>query len=117
MNTETIPVQIQLLLDSIDPDDRVLQEYVKYVVPNLINHCATISAKGGRAFLEYCRQHDYKGYHDKPDQSMVAHILNGIFPVMRIVRELEKRNLQKLSEIGKKASEKEIASVIEQKQP
>lgn len=102
MNPETIPVQIQLLLDSIDPDDRVLQEYVRCVVPNLIDHCATMSAKGGKAFLEHCRQHGYTGYHDKPDQSMVAHILNGIFPVMRIVRELEKRKLQQLNETEQK---------------
>lgn len=104
MNTAdeySVPYQLHILLESIDPEDTALREYVRTVVPNLINHCAVMSAKGGKAFLEKCRKAGYN-YHDKPDQSMVAHILNGIFPVMRIVRELEQRNLQTLNEVERK---------------
>jgi len=97
----SVPFQLHVLLESIEPEDTLLQEYVKIVVPNIINHFSTKSAKGGKDFLEKCRREGYN-YHDKPDQSMVAHILNGIFPVMRIVQELEKRNLNKLSEAEQK---------------
>ncbi|MDY0095752.1 MAG: type I-D CRISPR-associated protein Cas10d/Csc3 [Candidatus Vecturithrix sp.] len=96
-----MPVQIRLLLDSVDPEDAVLREYVRLVAPNLLTQLATYSAKGGKAFLEKCRREGYK-YHDKPDQSMAAHVLNGIFPVMRIVRELERRDLHTLNDTERK---------------
>jgi hypothetical protein len=92
---ESVPFQVHLLSKAVDEDDQILREYVEVVVPHLINHCAVMSAKGGRAFREYCQKMEYN-YHDKADQSMVAHVLNGIFPVMRIARELERRGLQKL---------------------
>lgn len=92
-----MPVQVRLLLDSVDPEDAILREYVRFIVPNLLTQLATYSAKGGRAFLEKCQREGYK-YHDKPDQSMVAHVLNGIFPVMRIARELEGRQLHTLND-------------------
>lgn len=99
--TSAMPVQIRLLLDAVDPEDAVLREYVRLVAPNLLTQLATYSAKGGKAFLEKCRREGYK-YHDKPDQSMVAHVLNGIFPVMRIVREIERRDLHTLNDAERK---------------
>ncbi|MCP4399343.1 MAG: type I-D CRISPR-associated protein Cas10d/Csc3 [bacterium] len=93
--------QQHVLLEAVDKEDVVLQNYVRQVVPNIINRLGTMSAKGGKAFLEKCQQAGYN-YQDKPDQSMVAHILNGIFPVRRIMREIEQRGLRQLTEIEQK---------------
>lgn len=104
MNTHdeyTTAFQQQVLLEAVDPADAVLQEYVRLVVPHIVNRLGAMSAKGGKAFLEKCRQAGYN-YQDKPDQSMVAHILNGIFPVRRIMRELEGRQIRQFTEIEQK---------------
>lgn len=93
--------QQHVLLEAVDPADPILQDYVRRVVPKIINRLGTMSAKGGKAFLEKCRAAGYH-YQDKPDQSMVAHILNGIFPVRRIMRELEQRQIRQFTELEQK---------------
>lgn len=68
--------QIGLLKNAVTPDDFVLRNYVEMVVPKMMEAYTLQPAKGSAN----------PKYADKHDQSMLAHILNGIFPVLTIVR-------------------------------
>ena len=81
--TQEIHAQIALLKNTVDPDDFVLTNYVETVVPQMLEEYTLLSAKGST------------GWAYSHDQSMLAHILNGIFPTLTIVRIAE----QSLSEL------------------
>ena len=66
--------QIALLKNAVNPDDFVLRNYVEMVVPKMLEEYTLRPAKGST------------GWAYNHDQSMLAHILNGIFPVLTIVR-------------------------------
>lgn len=72
-------LQITLLKRVIDPDDIALMDYVEVVGPQMLEHFSLMSAKGSS---------DPRWEHN-PDQSMLSHILNGIFPTLRIVKTAE----------------------------
>ena len=84
--TPAIHAQIALLKNAVDLDDFALRDYVEMVVPQMLEEYTLQPAKGS---TRWAYNHD---------QSMLAHILNGIFPVLTIVQtagqplsELEKR--------------------------
>ena len=81
--TQEIHAQIALLKNAVDPDDVVLMDYVEIVAPQMLEEYTLRSAKGST------------GWAYNHDQSMLAHILNGIFPTLTIVRSAE----QPLSEL------------------
>jgi CRISPR-associated protein Csc3 len=78
--------------------DRILEKFVDYVLPNLIRQLAGATAKGGKFFevtIEIINakraaagknpvRRDNAG-----DQSILAHLLNGLFPSYRILRKLQ----------------------------
>ena len=66
--------QIALLKNAVDPVDFVLTDYVDKVVPQMLEEYTLKPAKGST------------GWEYNHDQSMLAHILNGIFPILTIVR-------------------------------
>ncbi len=66
--------QIALLKNAVNPDDFVLRNYVEMVVPKMLEAYTLRPAKGST------------GWVYNHDQSMLTHILNGIFPVLTIVR-------------------------------
>ncbi len=72
--TQEIHAQIALLKNAVDPDDFVLTDYVETVVPQMLDEYTLRSAKGSTVWAS------------NHDQSMLAHILNGIFPTLTIVR-------------------------------
>ena len=72
--SQRLHTQIALLKNAVDPADFVLTDYVDKVVPQMLAEYTLQSAKGSTRW-EY-----------KHDQSMLAHILNGIFPTLTIVR-------------------------------
>ena len=72
--TQEIHAQIALLKNAVAPDDYVLTDYVEMVVPQMLEEYTLRSAKGST------------GWAYNHDQSMLAHILNGIFPTLTIVR-------------------------------
>jgi CRISPR-associated protein Csc3 len=67
--------QMDLLQGAVDPADTVLAEYVEVVGPYLLEEFSLLTAKGGTGDYDYLE-----------DQSMLSHILNGVFPTLRIVR-------------------------------
>ncbi|MBM3236071.1 type I-D CRISPR-associated protein Cas10d/Csc3 [Candidatus Poribacteria bacterium] len=69
-------LQVAMLKSVIDPEDIVLIDYVDVVGPQMLEHFSLLSAKGSS---------DPRWEHN-PDQSMLAHILNGVFPTLRIVK-------------------------------
>ena len=75
--SEEMPAYLVLLKRAIPADDDVLQDYVEIVGPRMLKEYTLQSAKGG-SNPKYSRNND---------QSMLTHILNGIFPTLQIVRE------------------------------
>ena len=68
---------IALLKGAIPTDDRVLRDYIEIVGPHLQKEYTLRSAKGS----------SIERYAHNADQSMLTHILNGVFPTLQIVRE------------------------------
>ncbi len=75
--SKRLHAQIALLKSAVDPSDFVLMDYIDKVVPQMLEEYTLQPAKGST------------GWADKYDQSMLAHILNGIFPILTIVRTAE----------------------------
>lgn len=79
----------------LDPHDTILQEFVSIVVPNISLLLADKTAKGGE-FVQLMREQgktaaDVARYGD--DQSMRAHLINGLLPVLRIAKTLRRWNI------------------------
>ncbi len=70
---------IALLKGSIPTNDYVLQDYVEIVGPRMQKEYTLRSAKGSSVGK----------YAHNADQSMLTHVLNGVFPTLQIVRESE----------------------------
>ena len=85
---------VQFLRDQISPDDRVMLDFVEYMVPKLFERYADTSAKGGDHSKNLTVDEvTRKKFEDKDDQSMVSHLLNGVFPTMRLLTILEEQGL------------------------
>jgi CRISPR-associated protein Csc3 len=85
---------LDFLKQAIDANDRVTRRFVESMLPPLMEHYAVTSAKGG----DHARDADLdeatkRKFEEKNDQSMVSHLLNGIFPTMRLLNLLEQEGL------------------------
>ncbi|MEH2007795.1 type I-D CRISPR-associated protein Cas10d/Csc3 [Nostoc sp.] len=78
--------------------DRILEKFADYVLPNLIQQLAGSTAKGGKFFEVTIEIINAKrvAAGKKPvdrrnagDQSILAHLLNGLFPSYRIFKRLQ----------------------------
>ncbi|NWF60121.1 MAG: type I-D CRISPR-associated protein Cas10d/Csc3 [Fischerella sp.] len=78
--------------------DAILEKFAEYVLPNLIQQLAGATAKGGKFFdVTVPKINAKRACEGKPpvdrrnagDQSIVAHLLNGLFPTYRILRKLQ----------------------------
>ena len=78
--SQRIHAQIALLKNAVDPSDFVLTDYVDKVVPQMLEEYTLHPAKGSTGANGNIK------WAEKHDQSMLAHILNGIFPTLTIVR-------------------------------
>lgn len=79
VESEKVPAYVALLKGAIPPDDKVLQNYVETVGPHMLKEYTLRSAKGSSD----------PNFSHNADQSMLTHILNGVFPTLQIVRESE----------------------------
>ena len=77
---EEVSAYIALLKGAIPDDDCVLQDYVEIVGPRMQKEYTLRSAKGSSV----------EKYARNDDQSMLTHVLNGVFPTLQIVREAGK---------------------------
>jgi CRISPR-associated protein Csc3 len=84
-------------IQSQNPDDSVMRDFAKYVLPNLLKVAIGVTAKGGKFFDDLDQQREAEGKarvrrDNAADQSLNTHLLNGLFPANLIERRLEKLN-------------------------
>ena len=89
---QRLHAQIALLKNSVDPSDFALMDYIDKVLPQMLEEYTLNPAKGSTGANGNIK------WAEKHDQSMLAHILNGIFPTLTIVRTAG----QSLSELEEK---------------
>ena len=92
------PIQRELLTISLfkkaikeapeNTQDDVLTSFAENVLPNLIHQLVGATAKGGQ-FTEDRRAEGKNVERSKHDQSLLSHLLNGLFPTYRIIRNLK----------------------------
>lgn len=84
------PLFSLLLKDAVDPEDQVLRDYAEHVAPRLSALLGHKSAKGGNFVRDKLNDgltlDEIKRYGD--DQTMRAHIINGLLPTAQIARSL-----------------------------
>lgn len=68
--------------------DRILEKFADHVLPNLIRQLVGCTAKGGQ-FTEDRKAEGKNVERSKHDQSLNAHLLNGLFPTYRILKKLK----------------------------
>lgn len=79
-------------------NDVVMADFVKHVAPKLSSHLGHVTAKGGDFFLMKLAEATAAGGNDRIfdyqyDQSMRAHLVNGLFPVLHIAHTLQRWQL------------------------
>jgi len=91
------PIFARLLRGAIDPDDAVLAGYATHVAPRLSARLVHVAAKGGAFALSKraagAPAEEVARYGD--DQSMRAHIVNGLLPAARVARTLKRWGVQR----------------------
>jgi len=75
--------------------DRLLQDFAEYVLPNLMQQLAGATAKGGQFFERLDARGKIKRRDNAGDQSLLAHLLNGLLPTYRIARRLQQTDVTK----------------------
>ena len=86
---------LQEAIQTQNPDDQVMQDFAKYVLPNLLQVAIGVTAKGGKFFDEIDQKREAEGKEkvrrdNAADQSLNTHLLNGLFPANLIEKRLEK---------------------------
>ncbi|MDQ2905726.1 MAG: type I-D CRISPR-associated protein Cas10d/Csc3 [Chloroflexota bacterium] len=85
---------LDFLKQALDPHDQVTRDFVEHMLPGMMEHYAEKSAKGGEHSANTRLEEETKRkFEAKDDQSMVSHLLNGIFPTMRLLNLLEAEQL------------------------
>src|SRR5579859_7732276 len=85
---------LDFLKQAVDPDDHVTRSFIDNMIPELMEHYAVKSAKGGdHSHNSRLDEQTRRKFEDKDDQSMLSHQLNGIFPTLRLLNLLESERL------------------------
>ncbi len=84
-------------IEAQNPDDEVMADFAKYVLPNLLQIAIGVTAKGGKYFDKLDQKKEQEGKakvrrDNAADQSLNTHLLNGLFPANLIERRLVKLN-------------------------
>ncbi|GAB4213981.1 MAG: hypothetical protein OHK0012_11130 [Synechococcales cyanobacterium] len=80
---------LRLLRETIDeqhPGDPVMTDFAQVVLPKFLEVAIGTTAKGGWFFEDFLR--DPKSRQHAGDQSLSAHILNGLFPANMVLKRL-----------------------------
>ncbi|MBD1856180.1 MULTISPECIES: type I-D CRISPR-associated protein Cas10d/Csc3 [Leptolyngbya] len=88
---------LKLLREAIEaqnPNDVVMHDFAKHVLPNLLRIAIGVTAKGGkfteRRDQEAAKKGEKIDRRNAGDQSLNTHLLNGLFPANLIEQRLEK---------------------------
>ena len=85
---------LDFLKQAVDPDDFVTLSFIEHMIPELMEHYAVKSAKGGdHSHNSRLDEQTKRKFEEKDDQSMLSHQLNGIFPTLRLINLLEAEQL------------------------
>lgn len=71
-----------------NPDDVALADFARLVVPKMMSELAGHTAKGGAAWIKKKLEEGIKSDRAVEDQSLTAHLLNGLLPVTALIRRL-----------------------------
>ncbi|MDQ2996951.1 MAG: type I-D CRISPR-associated protein Cas10d/Csc3, partial [Chloroflexota bacterium] len=86
------PLFSLLLKGAVDQNDVVLRDYAEHVAPRLSQYLGHVAAKGGKFVRDRLNDgktaKDVERYGD--DQTMRAHIVNGLLPTAQIARTLKR---------------------------
>jgi CRISPR-associated protein Csc3 len=98
-------------------EDVVMKDFSDYVLPNLLQQTIGVTAKGGRFFDEMDQEREASGQakvsrRNAADQSLNAHLLNGLFPANLIEQRLEKLDTTVKRVIGEQERRVGIAGFI-----
>lgn len=75
--------------------DPILGDFAAYVLPNLMRHLVGATAKGGLFFERLDERSGVKRRDNAGDQSLPAHLLNGLLPAYRIAKRLQQADVSK----------------------
>jgi CRISPR-associated protein Csc3 len=94
-----------------NPDDAALGDFARLVVPKLLRELAGHTAKGGM-WIERKRAEGIKSDRSGEDQSLTAHLLNGLLPVTALIRRLRQLDTSVARYLDERAYRFFIASYI-----
>jgi CRISPR-associated protein Csc3 len=86
-------------------EDSILLSFADNVLPQLIHKLVGATAKGGQ-FTEDRRAEGKNVERSKHDQSLLSHLLNGLFPTYRIIKKLKSAELE-TNPVKRQCGEKE----------
>ncbi|HEU5374790.1 MAG TPA: type I-D CRISPR-associated protein Cas10d/Csc3 [Ktedonobacteraceae bacterium] len=92
---------LEFLKRGVEPGDTVTRSFIDQMLLHMMEAYAEKSAKGGEHHDETEQRRE--NFEKNVDQSMVSHLLNGIFPTMRLLNWLEMLQLgpEPFSEVEK----------------
>lgn len=82
------PLFQTLFLESIDQSDKVLRDFGTHVVGPLSKYFALKAAKGGKFFEEKQAEGAKNAERYGRDQTLRAHLINGMLPALHVARQL-----------------------------
>ncbi|MBO0797281.1 MAG: type I-D CRISPR-associated protein Cas10d/Csc3 [Blastocatellia bacterium] len=94
-----------------NPGDTAIDDFARLVVPNMLRELAGFTAKGG-LWIERKRAEGLKSDRSGADQSLTAHLLNGLLPVVALIRCLCELDTSVARYLDKKAYRFFIAGYI-----
>ncbi len=91
---------VEFLKEAVPPGDQVTRSFIDCMVPEMINRYVIRSAKGGsHAGDTHYSEETQRKFEANADQSMLSHLLNGIFPSLRLMNLLEAERLEDFSDV------------------
>src|SRR5579859_6602382 len=97
---------LEFLKQSVPADDVVTREFIDIMVPQLLEKYADSSAKGGAHQDDDTLTEKMKrDFESLGDQSMFSHLINGIFPSLRLMHVLEDlgdKDIEKFSDLQRR---------------
>ncbi len=94
---------LEFLKQSVPPDDSVMLSFIDVMVPKMLERYVVMSAKGGTHHdNEKLSEDTQRKFEANDDQSMFSHLLNGIFPTLRLMHLLESEGAERFTDIERK---------------
>ena len=94
---------IEFLKQAVPSDDSVMLSFIDVMVPKMLERYVVMSAKGGaHSDNNKLSKETQRKFEANDDQSMFSHLLNGIFPTLRLMHLLESERVERFTDIERK---------------